>query len=501
MTKQTLKNIHHFRIVLVALVFVVLLAPQMTKASEHSEIELDAAELSWIAQKNTVRVHVQSWPPFMFIDGEVRGITIEYIKRIFDMHSISYSFIYDAEISWAEAIDEIREHQIVDMVPAVKITEERQKYLLFSDEYLQLPWVIFTRKDFQFVASVDDLVGKKVCVQDGYVMHSLLKTGYPDIELKVATGDDMTNTCLSQLSSGAVDGYIGNLAVGTYLIVNKGYTNVKVAAPTLFGNHNQAMGIRNDWPELVSIINKTLRSFSAADHAEIRNKWLSVRYEFGLRPRDILKWVLLVVSVSITLLAIVLFWNRRLNKEIAKRLLIERQLRESEERYRSLSDASFEGILIVRGGKVIETNTRILEMSGYTSEELIGQDILDLVPPDQKQKIKERLLSEDESHYETVGLCKDGTRIPIEVQAKRYIYADGDVRVTAVRDLSYRKQTEEELKILRGILPLCSFCKKIRDDEGYWEQVDVYIHKHSEADISHGICPECVKKHYPDLRV
>jgi len=55
-----------------------------------------------------------------------------------------------------------------------------------------------------------------------------------------------------------------------------------------------------------------------------------------------------------------------------------------------------------------------------------------------------------------------------------------------------------ELKTLRGILPLCSFCKKIRDDQGYWENVDVYIHKYSQADISHSICPDCMQKHYPE---
>jgi CHASE1-domain containing sensor protein len=59
------------------------------------------------------------------------------------------------------------------------------------------------------------------------------------------------------------------------------------------------------------------------------------------------------------------------------------------------------------------------------------------------------------------------------------------------------QQALNEVKTLRGILPICSFCKKIRDDKGYWEQVDVYIHKHSQADISHGICPDCIKQHYP----
>lgn len=55
----------------------------------------------------------------------------------------------------------------------------------------------------------------------------------------------------------------------------------------------------------------------------------------------------------------------------------------------------------------------------------------------------------------------------------------------------------KEIKTLQGILPLCSFCKKIRNDKGYWEQVEVYIRRHSEADISHSICPDCMKKHYP----
>ena len=55
-----------------------------------------------------------------------------------------------------------------------------------------------------------------------------------------------------------------------------------------------------------------------------------------------------------------------------------------------------------------------------------------------------------------------------------------------------------EIKTLRGILPICSFCKKVRTDDGYWEQVDVYIHKHSEANISHGICKDCMKVQYPE---
>jgi hypothetical protein len=56
-----------------------------------------------------------------------------------------------------------------------------------------------------------------------------------------------------------------------------------------------------------------------------------------------------------------------------------------------------------------------------------------------------------------------------------------------------------EIKTLRGFLPICSHCKKIRDDKGYWNQIESYIQKHSETKFSHGICPECAKKYYSDM--
>ena len=62
-----------------------------------------------------------------------------------------------------------------------------------------------------------------------------------------------------------------------------------------------------------------------------------------------------------------------------------------------------------------------------------------------------------------------------------------------------RKRTEEDIKILRGLLPICSYCKKIRDDHGYWQQVERYISVRSHADFSHGLCPECGPKHFPGL--
>ena len=61
------------------------------------------------------------------------------------------------------------------------------------------------------------------------------------------------------------------------------------------------------------------------------------------------------------------------------------------------------------------------------------------------------------------------------------------------------KWAREEIKTLRDILPICSFCKKIRDDKGYWTKVEEYIIRHTDMQFSHGICLECAKEHYPEF--
>lgn len=77
------------------------------------------------------------------------------------------------------------------------------------------------------------------------------------------------------------------------------------------------------------------------------------------------------------------------------------------------------------------------------------------------------------------------------VRAVRYAVERGKL----IREL---QDALAKIKTLRGLLSICSYCKKIRDDEGYWEQVEAYIEKHSNAKFTHGICKECLKKISPE---
>ena len=61
------------------------------------------------------------------------------------------------------------------------------------------------------------------------------------------------------------------------------------------------------------------------------------------------------------------------------------------------------------------------------------------------------------------------------------------------------EHTLAELRVLRGVLPICSHCRKIRTEVGDWQQLELYVREHSEADFSHGFCPDCIAEHYPAI--
>ncbi len=362
------------------IIFLIITSPCF---GNDSIIHLSLEEKAWIKENNTVRVRIGNAPPFMLTDGKIRGIAIDYLTTIFNRNGIQFRYVKESEVTWPQALKYIKQHDVVDMLPTAKITDERKKNMLFTDEYIFAPWVIFTRLDGDFIGSMDDLKGKIVSVEEGYVMHRELKQNYHGIKLKVVSAKlkNFAEIPVKQLATGLVDAYIGNLLSTTYTIQTKGYTNVKVAAPTPFGNHNQAMAIRSDWPELASIINKTLASMTSEEQAAIRNKWLSIRYEYGIDKIYVLKWVLGVTGIACFIIGFVLTWNKRLKTEVIFRKKIETALKDSENRLHSFLNNSPVGIGIWdREFRYVYINEILQKMNGPSLKEHLGKTIEEVLP-------------------------------------------------------------------------------------------------------------------------
>jgi PAS domain S-box-containing protein len=158
-------------------------------------------------------------------------------------------------------------------------------------------------------------------------------------------------------------------------------------------------------------------------------------------------------------------------------------------------------------------------MYGWSEAEALRLNIREIVPPDKSNEalliIKKISEGKEVKTFETKRITADGRILDVWLTATALLNDEGvPVAVaTTERDITDRKQAEKEkvelikklqkalaeVKTLRGIIPICMICKQIRDDKGYWEEVEVYVHKHSEAEFSHGICPNCLKTKFPKI--
>jgi PAS domain S-box-containing protein len=208
-----------------------------------------------------------------------------------------------------------------------------------------------------------------------------------------------------------------------------------------------------------------------------------------------------------------------ISRDISERKQFEIKLRESENKFRDLAEKSVVGIYLIQDEMFQYVNPILAQIFGYTVDELIGKKgPADLVLPEDwplaKENLQKRISGEVTSiRYEFRGKTKNQTVIYVEAYGTRTVYQGQPAVIGTVLDISERKLAEEErdlliidhlealsrIKTLSGLLPICAACKRIRDDKGYWSQIETYISKHSDALFSHGICPDCAKNMYPKI--
>lgn len=176
------------------------------------------------------------------------------------------------------------------------------------------------------------------------------------------------------------------------------------------------------------------------------------------------------------------------------------------------SDDAIYGIKL--DGTVVSWNRAAERIYGFRSGEIIGRNVSILYPDERLDELidtMERVKRGDHvGRSETSRVRKGGRLIPVSVTVSPM--KNGDSRISGAsviaRDITARKCEEQErikliqeltealgkAKTLAGLLPICACCKRIRDDHGYWQQVEAYISEHSDAVFTHGICPECFKE-------
>lgn len=196
-------------------------------------------------------------------------------------------------------------------------------------------------------------------------------------------------------------------------------------------------------------------------------------------------------------------------------------MRLSEKRLRSLFDITPDLIQILNTqGVIIQTNHASIAGLGYRKHELVGHGINEFLTPS-SQGIFEKefplLMELGSCRVEVEFVRKDGNIRVMDCTAVTIEDREGNITslMVAQRDVTERKQWEKEreklvlelqaaldkVRTLRGFIPICASCKQIRNDDGYWQQVESYVSEHTLAEFSHSICPDCLKKLYPQYTI
>jgi PAS domain S-box-containing protein len=136
-------------------------------------------------------------------------------------------------------------------------------------------------------------------------------------------------------------------------------------------------------------------------------------------------------------------------RDITERKQAEEALRESERRFRTLSEESFEAIAIHKKGTILEANQALATMFGYELSEVIGMHVLDFVAPESRDAVLQSILSKSREPFEFTGLRKDGSTFPVEVCGRPIPYQGKMVTVAALRDITEHKRAEEALQEAR----------------------------------------------------
>jgi PAS domain S-box-containing protein len=403
--------------------------------TQTSSLQFTMAEQAWLQKHKKVRLGVYTDRyPFEYVgsEGQYTGMISDYL-RILEAR-IGIQMQIEKEPDNSKIISGIKNRQI-DATPFAITNSKSNSRLLYSQPYLSFPIVIINRDNSPFIEGPWDLKEQQVVATTEDDSYYYLLQKYPMIKLKLMNSQF---EALDAVSAGRSDAYVGSFVVASNIIMDKGLSNLKVAAPVDYNIPGVVFAIRSDWPELVEIMNKGLNSITATEHNQIRNKWISIRFEHMSEQTYFRRLVLKIGGIVIIPLIVLILWNR--------------QIRRREERYKGFTEHGMDIVIAISENGIIKYQSPSLSMIfEYSAKELIGKSVTQLFHAEDQiawQKVFALLLS---------GSEPQSLILRIRHQNGTYQYVESDcinllnnqaVKAVVVnsREITERIQAEKRIK-------------------------------------------------------
>lgn len=482
------------------------------------------------AGKRTVKtLVVDDYYPYTFVNdqGQPDGFSVDLIRAVVK----SMGMEIDIRVgSWESARLALMKNRI-DLLPMMAYSKERAESFDFTVAHTIAHDALFIQKGQTRPKGLEGLKGKRVIVMKLDVAYDYLRSQdiIPEADLVIA---ENLPEALRFLSLDKGDAVLMPKLVGLLHMKRLALNNLD-NSPIGIEDYERSFSIavRKDNAGLLAHLSEGLNVIRATgEYDRIYKKWFGLVEPQPITLQKVLKYALAIMTALLCAVIVFFVWTlllkkqvylrtKELEQEISDRRKTEEALRRSEEKYRTLFDSTVDGVYQVdAAGRFTHINRAGARIFGYAApEEMIGRDVIPYWrdPAAREAYIAELKINKTVSAYHLLARNRDGEDLELETSSRiiedsagNYLGLEG-----ILRDVTERRRYEAEreklvrelkealaqVRTLSGMLPICASCKKIRDDKGYWNQIEEYITNHSGVFFSHGICPDCLDNQMREL--
>lgn len=460
-----------------------------------------------------VRVSIHSLPPTVFHNDkrEPQGMIVDLLNEIAFREKWKLEYFMD---EWIVGLKRLETGDL-DLKVSIAYSQERDRIFDFSNEPIYLDWGVVVVHD-PGIQNILDLKERRVAITaKGFFQREFKalcrKFNVDPLYIYHKTDDHV----MAAVQDKQVDaGVIPHM----FSVLNARKYHVK-KSPIIFA----PTGVFFAVPEgknrnLLKVIDRYLEDWKKdpdSFYYNAMNRWFHSEKIRSVIPQ----WLIITLVAGVGFLIILFLWIGILNSQIKERKKAEDALQASKAFLNTVFDSIQDGISVLDSDMNILQVNRVMNQWYPGISNMIGRKCFEVfhgrdAPCNMCPTI--RTLESGQMEMQEVALVTgDKETGVLELFSFPILDVSGSITgvVEIVRNITERKNDEkekeklieklqkslDEIKTLKGILPICAHCKNIRDDKGYWKKIESYIEDHSEADFTHGICPDCAKKLYSDI--